>query len=169
MTDEYLLPKPHTMLMLDEPYATLTPILLLDNGQASYPMGPGRVVGLVQSIDSIYAYDNGQRSLVTHTKLWALVAKTDNETIATLTHTLEELRKSAREACSENGEAQRDLAALHKEHTAKLKELQDTNVLKEQLARSCEREFERFRKVESDLAKVKKHFGEKAFAEALAK
>ena len=126
----------------------------------------GKIVGIVPS--AVWRYDHNRGATMPSTKWWALVCKSTDTQVAEVTQQLADAKRLADGWCQKAKELEKGA----KEGLAeKVRLLKQVNAQAETIVayeRSIKDRNQSLMTLETHLAAVKKHIGEKAFAEALA-
>lgn len=138
----------------------------------------GTVVAMVThtEYDREYVHGSGGDQFVPRHRLFALVAQSDNERIAELENELVHASEIARSSLEDTKAlrktleleevTQKDLESVIRSLNA---DLTDAKARYQRSQDAVTASSQSLRKLEDDLAKVKRHFGEKAYAEAIGK
>lgn len=161
-----------------------TPIVLLHapaencriaqiNFNTGYADLKGKVVALIRTVEQKQVYDNNNHKYVYQQseQFWALVATSDNEVMDELRNSLVLANQRSAVAERERHEALQPLQDANKSLTARLTAAEKVTTSQEaryeDSQASLARATKSLRAIEGDLAKVKRHIGEKSYNDAL--
>jgi hypothetical protein len=147
--------------VLPEPIENITLFEILDDFGGSRTPPDGRCVALVTQARPD-GYGNGTKQ-----RMFALIAKTNDEVITTLRATLSDQTKALTEATGLVVGLQDELRMAAKREEAMKKSLDGALTENQKLIEERSAWVKRNSHLEGDLAKVQKFFGEKAYADAL--